>query len=68
MHFIFFRLQEIVASMSRLSTFRRRFRNLIKVLYIEALQPGASAIHIGGTVVLKHSEKSKEDNVDEGTI
>ena len=54
--------------MSRLSTFRRRFRNLIKVLYIEALQPGASAIHIGGTVVLKHSEKSKEDNVDEGTI
>ncbi|KAK8467670.1 hypothetical protein PHAVU_007G123002 [Phaseolus vulgaris] len=59
------RLQGIVASMSRIPTFRRR--NLIKVLYIEALQPGASAIHIGGTVVPKHSEISKEQNVDEGT-
>ena len=67
MHFIFFRLQEIVASMSRLPTFRRRFKNLIKVLYIEALEPGASAIQIGGTVVPKHREKSKEHNVDEGT-
>ena len=36
-------------------------------MYIEALQSGASAIHIGGIVVPKHSEKSKEHNVDEGT-
>ncbi|WJX33190.1 hypothetical protein P8452_21424 [Trifolium repens] len=37
------RLQGIVASMSRMPTFRRRFRNLVKVLYIEALQASASA-------------------------
>jgi len=67
MNFIFFRLQGVAASMSRLPTFRRRFKNLIKVLYIKALQLGASAIHIGGTVVPKRSEKSKEHNVDEGT-
>ncbi|TXG55590.1 hypothetical protein EZV62_020846 [Acer yangbiense] len=41
------RLQGIVASMSRVPTFRRRFRNLVKMLYIEALQTGASANHIG---------------------
>ncbi|GAV68432.1 hypothetical protein CFOL_v3_11935 [Cephalotus follicularis] len=44
------RLQGIVASMSRIPTFRRRFRNLVKVLYIEALQAGASDNHIGGTL------------------
>ncbi|XP_045824329.1 uncharacterized membrane protein At3g27390-like [Trifolium pratense] len=37
------RLQGILASMSRMPTFRRRFRNLVKVLYIEALQASASA-------------------------
>ncbi|KAK7327784.1 hypothetical protein VNO77_21875 [Canavalia gladiata] len=61
------RLQGIVASMSRIPTFRRRFRNLAKVLYIEALQAGASASHIGDTVIPKHREKdliqSKEENV-----
>lgn len=41
--FRFFRLQGIVASMSRIPTFRRRFKNLVKVLYIEALQASASA-------------------------
>ncbi|KAK7273461.1 hypothetical protein RIF29_14511 [Crotalaria pallida] len=50
------RLQGIVASMSRIPTFRRRFRNLVKVLYVEALQASASASHIGGTVIPKHSE------------
>ncbi|KAL7142362.1 hypothetical protein ABFS83_08G118700 [Erythranthe nasuta] len=34
------RLQGIVGSMSRLPTFRRRFRNLVKVLYVEALEKG----------------------------
>ncbi|XP_027932711.1 uncharacterized membrane protein At3g27390 [Vigna unguiculata] len=60
------RLQGIVASMSRIPTFKRRFRNLMKVLCVEALQ-AASAIHIGGTVISKHSEKSKEDDVDEAS-
>ncbi|KAL2327164.1 hypothetical protein Fmac_020591 [Flemingia macrophylla] len=58
------RLQGIVASMSRIPTFRRRFRNLIKVLYIEALQDGPSTGHI-----TEHREKgsvqSKKGNVDE---
>lgn len=42
------RLQGIVASMSRIPTFRRRFRNLVKLLYIEAIQADASVHHIGG--------------------
>ncbi|OMO89626.1 putative Membrane protein [Corchorus olitorius] len=42
------RLQGIVSSMSRIPTFRRRFRNLVKLLYIEAIQANASDNHIGG--------------------
>lgn len=34
--------------MSRIPTFRRRFKNLVKVLYIEAVQAAASDSHIGG--------------------
>ncbi|KAF5207431.1 Steroid nuclear receptor ligand-binding, partial [Thalictrum thalictroides] len=37
---IFRRLQGIVASMTRMPTFRRRFQNLVKVLYIEAIESG----------------------------
>ncbi|XP_073282621.1 uncharacterized membrane protein At3g27390 [Primulina huaijiensis] len=37
------RLQGIVGSMSRLPTFRRRFKNLVKVLYVEAIQMGLSS-------------------------
>ncbi|KAK7393782.1 hypothetical protein VNO78_22346 [Psophocarpus tetragonolobus] len=62
------RLQGIVASMSRIPTFRRRFRNLIKILYIEALQAGASASRIGGTEIPKPREKGsiqRRDTVDE---
>ncbi|KAH6764758.1 transmembrane protein [Perilla frutescens var. frutescens] len=43
------RLQGIVSSMSRLPTFRRRFRNLVKVLYVEAIQTGVLANHIAGS-------------------
>ncbi|GER48261.1 membrane protein [Striga asiatica] len=39
------RLQGIVESMSRLPTYRRRFRNLVKVLYVEAIE---TALPIGG--------------------
>jgi len=44
-HLVFhcYRLQGIVSSMSRMPTFRRKFRNLVKILYIEALQASASA-------------------------
>ncbi|KAK8717832.1 hypothetical protein V6N13_045086 [Hibiscus sabdariffa] len=49
------RLQGIVASMSRIPTFRRRFRNLVKLLYIEAVQAAdASAHHIGGILKARH--------------
>ncbi|KAL7584108.1 hypothetical protein Lser_V15G45531 [Lactuca serriola] len=37
------RLQGIVGSMSRLPTFRRKLKNLVKVLYLEALQSGIIA-------------------------
>ncbi|XVE78272.1 hypothetical protein DITRI_Ditri13aG0131400 [Diplodiscus trichospermus] len=51
------RLQGIVASMSRIPTFRRRFRNSVKLLYIEAIQSGASANHIGGILKARYSGK-----------
>ncbi|KAL8239324.1 hypothetical protein R6Q59_015891 [Mikania micrantha] len=37
------RLQGIVNSMSMMPTFRRKFQNLVKVLYLEALQAGIIA-------------------------
>lgn len=37
------RLQGIVSFMSRIPSFRRRFMNLIKVLYVEGIQMGSSA-------------------------
>ncbi|XP_011085423.1 uncharacterized membrane protein At3g27390 [Sesamum indicum] len=43
------RLQGIVGSMSRLPTFRRRFKNLVKVLYVEAIQTGLLDKHVPGT-------------------
>ncbi|KAL3624633.1 hypothetical protein CASFOL_031301 [Castilleja foliolosa] len=43
------RLQGIVGSMSRLPTFRRRFRNLVKVLYVEAIETALPAKHVPGT-------------------
>ncbi|KAL1189441.1 putative membrane protein [Cardamine amara subsp. amara] len=42
------RLQGMVASMARIPTFRRRFMNLVKVLYIEALEIGASGNRASG--------------------
>ncbi|CAN1127877.1 Uncharacterized membrane protein At3g27390 [Linum perenne] len=44
------RLQGIVASMSRVPTFRRRFKNLVKVLSIEAIQVDASSKRMGGVL------------------
>ncbi|MFS7929470.1 putative membrane protein [Helianthus anomalus] len=42
------RLEGIVDSMSRMPTFRRKFRNLVKVLYLEVLQAGIIASQDGG--------------------
>ncbi|WOG90643.1 hypothetical protein DCAR_0309887 [Daucus carota subsp. sativus] len=44
------RLQGIVAFMSRMPTFRRRFRNLVKVLYLEVIQTGQEADQDGTNV------------------
>ncbi|XP_060188174.1 uncharacterized membrane protein At3g27390 [Lycium barbarum] len=43
------RLQGIVGSLSRVPTFRRRFKNLVKVLYLEAIQIGLVADTDGGS-------------------
>ncbi|EOX93587.1 Uncharacterized protein TCM_002466 isoform 1 [Theobroma cacao] len=51
------RLQGIVASMSWIPTFHRCIRNLVKLLYIEAIQAGASANHIGGILKARYSGK-----------
>lgn len=46
--YLYNRLQGIVASMSRIPTFRRRFQNLVKLLYIEAMQTGLLVDHAVG--------------------
>uniref|UniRef100_A0A2N9E704 Uncharacterized protein n=1 Tax=Fagus sylvatica TaxID=28930 RepID=A0A2N9E704_FAGSY len=58
------RLQGIVASMSRVPTFRRRFRNLVKVLYIEAIQGGASGNHMGGILEARYGNNSCNQSED----
>lgn len=59
--------------MSRIPTFRRRFKNLVKVLYIEAVQAAASANHIGGilnpgnggnSLIGSEDRKDGEETVD----
>lgn len=51
----------MVASMSRILTFRR-IMNLVKVLYIEALEMGASGNRAGG--ILKHNSSEQTGNLD----
>ncbi|KAF3552931.1 hypothetical protein F2Q69_00015898 [Brassica cretica] len=55
------RLQGMVASMSRIPTFRRRFMNLVKVLYIEALEVGASENRAGGILITERDQTQKMD-------
>ncbi|KDO51013.1 hypothetical protein CISIN_1g024024mg [Citrus sinensis] len=66
------RLQGIVASMSRIPTFRRRIRNLVKILYIEAIQASASSNHIGGITQHIHNKNSSAGTKDvkdrDGTV
>ncbi|KAF9600543.1 hypothetical protein IFM89_010029 [Coptis chinensis] len=50
-------LQGIVASMTRIPTFRRRFRNLVKVLYVEAIESVALACQDGGNSKSKTRSK-----------
>ncbi|KAL5714410.1 hypothetical protein ACHQM5_016375 [Ranunculus cassubicifolius] len=63
---IFRRLQGIMASMTRMPTFRRRFKNLVKVLYIEAVESGASGSQDGGNsnrkAAKRHRLKRRDKN------
>ncbi|XP_015578083.1 uncharacterized membrane protein At3g27390 isoform X2 [Ricinus communis] len=56
------RLEGIVSSMTRIPTFRRRFMNLMKVLYVEAIQAAASSGHSRGSSKFKHAGKSSNEN------
>ncbi|KAJ8629750.1 hypothetical protein MRB53_023073 [Persea americana] len=53
--------------MSRLPTFRRRFRNLVKLLYIEAMETYGVASGGGGSSKFK-DRKSKSMNLDDKLI
>ncbi|KAM7492443.1 hypothetical protein LguiA_035364 [Lonicera macranthoides] len=51
------RLQGIVGSLSRIPTFRRRFKNLVKILYLEAIETGLLGNQGGGSLNPKHGGK-----------
>ncbi|XP_052178386.1 uncharacterized membrane protein At3g27390 isoform X2 [Diospyros lotus] len=52
------RLQGIVGSMSRMPTFPRRFRNMVKVLCAEVIQAGVVANDAGGKQNTKYGDRS----------
>lgn len=54
--------------MSRVPTFRRRFRNLVNVLYIGAIQEDASGNHMGGILKAKYGNKSCNQSEDKKEI
>ncbi|XP_010557726.1 PREDICTED: uncharacterized membrane protein At3g27390 isoform X2 [Tarenaya hassleriana] len=56
------RLQGMVGTISRVPTFRRRFMNLAKVLYIEAVQAGASGNRVGW--ILKPTNNNQRSTQD----
>lgn len=53
----------MVTSMSRIPTFPRRFMNLVKILYIEALGMGASGNRAGGILKPNSDEKGNLDRI-----
>lgn len=61
-----FRLQGLVASISRIPTFRRRFQNLVKMLYLEALQAYASANRMGGFLEPRNGNKKNSVQSEDG--
>nr|GMC48588.1 uncharacterized membrane protein At3g27390 [Ipomoea batatas]GMD32016.1 uncharacterized membrane protein At3g27390 [Ipomoea batatas]GMD38556.1 uncharacterized membrane protein At3g27390 [Ipomoea batatas] len=58
------RLQGIVSSLSRIPTFRRRFKNLVKLLYMEAIEIGliVSYANIEGATKSGHGNGSRCSN------
>ncbi|KAK1291793.1 putative membrane protein [Acorus calamus] len=61
------RLQGIVASMSRMPTFRRRFNILVKALYVEAIEIGA-IVENGGSSRSKGKINMSVHNANENNI
>ncbi|KAK1268903.1 hypothetical protein QJS04_geneDACA006665 [Acorus gramineus] len=61
------RLQGIVASMSRMPTFRRRFNNLVKSLYVEAIETGA-IVENGGSSRSKGKINMSVHNANENNV
>ncbi|XP_047322764.1 uncharacterized membrane protein At3g27390 [Impatiens glandulifera] len=60
------RLQGIVGSMSRMPTFRRRFKTLSKILFVEAMQSGLLGKEMeGSSVKSKGRNMSTSGNNDE---
>uniref|UniRef100_A0A5B7C6L2 Uncharacterized protein n=1 Tax=Davidia involucrata TaxID=16924 RepID=A0A5B7C6L2_DAVIN len=58
-------LQGIVGSMSRIPTFRRRFKNLVKALCIEAIQTGILADdHVVRSLKSRYGSRSFNGNGD----
>lgn len=53
-----------MGSMSRMPTFRRKFKNLVKVLYLEALQAGIIATQNGEGLKHKLSGQSSIGKAD----
>nr|GEZ47876.1 uncharacterized membrane protein At3g27390 [Tanacetum cinerariifolium] len=76
------RLKGIVGSMSRMPTFRRMFKNLVKVLYLEPLQVGIIATPPEGGGLkrrlsgqgsiekagVKHLTVNKEENLNDAQV
>lgn len=50
-------MQGIIGSLSRIPTFRRRFKNLVKVLYLEAIETGLLGNQGGGSLNSKNGGK-----------
>ncbi|XP_042413117.1 uncharacterized membrane protein At3g27390-like isoform X2 [Zingiber officinale] len=57
------RLQGIVANMSRIPSFRRRFNSLIKSLYLEAIKTGAFGSQIGESSSSSSSWKKRNKHM-----
>lgn len=53
-----------MASLSRIPSFRRRFKNLVKLLYLEAVQAKASDNHIGEILASKNGDRNSVQNDD----
>ncbi|KAH9602447.1 hypothetical protein KSS87_010876, partial [Heliosperma pusillum] len=56
------RLRGIVGSLARMPTFRRRFQNLVKVMYMEAAKTGALASYVLGSSDIKSTSQSEYPN------